>query len=257
MDEFYQIAQQLEREGTPFVIATVTHTEGSTSAKTGAKALLNAEGATLWGWIGGGCVESQVRDAALETLAKGIPQRLQIDLTDEVLSVPCGGHMELFLEPMLAVPHLQLIGHGRVVESLVKFARYLGFRITVFDSQATPETYPQADHLVTHDPSLQDLSGGPRSFIVVATHHKRDDMALERALSLHPTYVSLVASKYRTQIVFNQLKMRGITEAQLGRIHAPAGLNLGAATPEEIALSIMGEIVQTHRKGSKEPSWNS
>lgn len=252
-DEFHSTALELDREGRAYAIVTVLRTQGSSSAKAGAKAIIDSQGKTLYGWVGGGCTESDVREAALEALKQGAPSTLTVDLTNETTGVPCGGTMELFLEPIFPAPHLQLVGRGKAVEALVKFGRFLGFRISVFDPGATPETYPQADHLFPKDLTLDHLQGGPNTFVVVATHHKHDHEALSHCLKKNVEYIGLIASQHRTQLILNDLHMAGLSKKELAKLKAPAGLDLGGQTPEEIALSIISEIVSLHRKGSALP----
>lgn len=252
-DEFHQEALKLDQEGIPYAIVTVVRTTGSSSAKTGAKVLINTEGRTLCGWVGGGCIERQVAETAISCLQTKTSVTLTIDLTDELTSVPCGGTMELLFEPFLPPPHLQIIGHGRIAEALCKFSRFLGFRVSVFDPQATPERFPQADHLYGDDLSLNRLKGGKETFAVVATHHKADHLAIKACLDKQVGYIGLIASQHRSSLVMKPLIIEGISQHDQSTIKAPCGLDMGAKTPEEIALSIMAEILCEFRKTPGKP----
>ena len=252
--EIFRKLNELLERGEPCVLATVVRTEGSSSAKPGSKALLNAEGRNVIGWVGGGCAESAVRDEALRAVADGQSRVIEIDMTDEVLGVgmPCGGTMEVYIEPFSVKPSLVILGHSRVAEALATLGHLLEFTVTVDDAAATPEAFPYA-RLITHDPDLQAMGAGPSSYVVVATQHKSDDLGCRRALEADAPYIALIASRKRAKIVLDQLRAQSVSDDLLARIHSPAGFDLGAVTPEEIALSVMAEIVKLRRQGTGEP----
>jgi len=235
--------------GEPLALATVTRIDGSASARAGSKALFDAAGRLVLGWVGGGCAESAVRDAALECLRTGVPRALRLDLDDEVMGVgmPCGGFMELFVEPVIQPPRLLVLGHGAIAETLVAFGKPLGFHVTVHDPLATPERFPAADVRISDDPEYAKAESDARTYVVVTTQHKSDFEALLRVLSDRPAYVSLVASRKRAALVIERLDEAGVARAALSDLRAPAGLDIGAATPQEIALSILAEIVAERR----------
>jgi xanthine dehydrogenase accessory factor len=250
--ELVRILDARLRAGESVVLATVVKIEGSASAKPGAKALIDAQGRMVWGWVGGGCAESAVRDAALEVLAERRPRLIRLDLDDEVLGVgmPCGGYMEIYLEAMANDPKLLVLGHGRIAETLASIGHTLGFHVTVNDALATPESFPSANRRITEDPDYAKAECDADTYVVIATQHKSDYEALQRVLSQRPAYVGLVASKKRSALVLERLHEDGMPLELLKRVAAPAGLDVGAETPQEIALSIAAEIVQLWRGAS-------
>jgi len=235
----------------PVAVATVIRVDGSASARPGAKALFDATGRLLSGWIGGGCAETTVREAALESLRTGRPQSLHLDLDDEVLGVgmPCGGFMDVFVEPILMQPRLLVLGHGSIAETLVSFGKRLDFHVTVHDPLADAERFPKADARITDDPGYAKVDCDEATYVVITTQHKSDYEALSRVLRGAPAYVSLVASRKRSALLIERLHEDGIPLDTLRRVAAPAGLDIGATTPEEIALSILAEIVRLRRGG--------
>lgn len=235
----------------PHVLATVVEITGSSAAKPAAKALIDASGHIVLGWIGGGCAQAMVAEAALNSLASGEPQVIEVDLDDEVFGagMPCGGSMRVYVEPVLPKPVLWLLGHGLIVESLAGFAHKLGFEVVVNDTKATPERFPDAHRLITDDVRYQQLLPQPGDFVVIATHHKGDYDSLTQALRSDAAYIALVASRKRAALVLRRLAEEGFSAADLARVRAPAGLDLGAKLPEEIALSIIGEMVLVRRGG--------
>src|SRR5262245_7896234 len=244
--EFVSILDARLRAGESVVLATVVKIEGSASAKPGAKAIIDAHGRMVWGWVGGGCAESAVRDAAVEVLAERRPRLIRLDLDDEVLGVgmPCGGYMEIYLEAMTNDPKLLVLGHGRIAETLASFGHALGFHVTVNDALATPESFPTANRRITEDPDYAKAECDADTYVVIATQHKSDYEALQRVLRQGPAYVGLVASRKRSALVLERLHEDGMPLELLRRVAAPAGIDVGAETPQEIALSIAAEIVQ-------------
>jgi xanthine dehydrogenase accessory factor len=256
IDELFGKAQELKSRGEPFAIATVIDIQGSGSAKPGSKALIDSNGHLILGWIGGGCAESTVCQEAQESMEEGKVRVITLDLTDEVFGVgmPCGGSMQVYIEPILPKPELIIAGHGRIAETLAQMGHLLGFTVTVADPAATPEAFPSADHLITSGLSSSQVQIRPRSYVVVATHHKGDHFSIRKALDSQASYIALVASRTRSQLVFEYLEADGVPRAQLeSKVHAPAGLDVGAQTPEEIALSIISEAVAIRRGGSGRP----
>lgn len=243
---------QFRQQRQPYALATVVEIFGSSSAKPTAKAIFNDQGDLLAGWIGGGCAQSMVASAALVCLSEGSSQMVEIDLTDEVFGagMPCGGHMRVYVEAVLPKPQLWLIGHGRIVETICEFASRVGFAVIVNDAQANPKQFPTAEQLINDDCRYQQLTPQTGDFVLIATHHKGDYEALIQALGSDAGYIALIASQKRSQLVLNRLTQTGFNPADLNRIHAPAGLDLAAKTPEEIALAIVSEMVLLRRGGS-------
>ncbi len=238
----------------PHVLATVVETVGSTSAYPGDKALIDGAGAVLAGWVGGGCAEGTVRQAALDCLRDGLPRLIGLDLDDEVLGVgmPCGGAMRVFIEPLLPPPALWVIGHGRVTESLCRLGAELGLRVIVSDTPAPDAArYPDAAEIIGDDYDFTRLTPARGDSVVIATQHKGDHLSAVRALRSPAGYVAIIASRKRAGLMRDFLIDEGFTEEELARLRAPAGLDLGARTPEEIALSVIGEVVMLRRGGGQ------
>jgi xanthine dehydrogenase accessory factor len=249
--DLYSKAAELACQGQPFAIATVVRVEGSSSARRGSKAIIDQFGKLVLGWVGGGCAESAVRSEALTSLETERPRMITVDMSDEVLGVgmPCGGTMDIFIEPVLPRPELLIVGHGRIAETLAVLGDLMGFSITVNDPAADRSAFPQAERLVTEDFDLTETPIGPKSFVVIATQHKRDHLWLEKALQGNAAYVALIASHHRARLVLDYLRAGGLAEEKIATVYAPAGLHLGAATPEEIALSVISQMVALRRGG--------
>ncbi|MGC1438501.1 MAG: XdhC family protein [Terriglobales bacterium] len=250
--DLYAKAAELTAQGKTFAVATVVRVEGSSSARRGSKAIIDAQGKLVFGWVGGGCAESAVRTEALRSMEVRHPLVITLDMTDELLGVgmPCGGKMEVYIEPVLPQPDLLIAGHGRIAEALATFAHLLGFRIIVNDPGADQTSFPQAEQVIAEDFDLVQTPIGSNTYVVIATQHKNDHLWLQRALRAEAAYVALIASHHRAKLVLEYLAAEGVPEDKIARIFAPAGLDLGAATPEEIALSIVSQIVALRRGGS-------
>ena len=162
-NEYFEKLSQLNTAEVPFAVATVIKITGSVSAKTGAKSIIDGNGETLFGWVGGGCAEEAVREAALESLRDGQTRIVPLDLDDEILGVgmPCGGTMEVYVEPYMPRPELIIVGHGRIAEVLAQLANTVHFSITVNDSSATREAFPMAERLITSDLDFSQMQIGP------------------------------------------------------------------------------------------------
>jgi xanthine dehydrogenase accessory factor len=181
-----------------------------------------------------------------------MPRTLTIDMSAEQLGVgmPCGGTMDIFIEPVLPKPELLIVGHGRIAETLATLGNIMGFAITVNDPSADQASFPQAQRIVTEDFDLTETSIGSTTYVVIATQHKRDHLWLQKALEGNAAYVALIASRHRAALVLDYLRAAGMSEEKIATVYAPAGLNLGAATPEEIALSVISQMVALRRVGN-------
>jgi xanthine dehydrogenase accessory factor len=256
MTDWLAEAEAVARRGEPFVIATVVRCEPPTSAKPGAKALIRQDG-TVSGWIGGSCAEPVAVKEALSVLAEGEPRFLVLvgkggapigradGVREYTMTCHSGGTIEIFVEPVLPKPALVLVGSGPVVETLAGLAAAARFAVTVVDPESPTRAALVAGRVVD---DLASIAVTSRTAIVVATHGRFDEDALDWALRSEAEYVSLVASPTRARVVLESLRGRGIPDERLGRLKAPAGLDLGAVTPEEIAVSILAEIVARRRR---------
>ncbi len=250
--ELLEVVSSLNRERAAYALATVVETQGSASAKPSSKALIDAQGRLLTGWVGGGCAESAVCKAALDCLETGEATIVDIDLSDEVLGagMPCGGRMRVFVDPVLPRPQLWLMGHARIAEALCTLADLLGFDVIVDDGGATWQRYVAAKRLITDDLDYSQLAPLPNDFVVIASQHKGDHESIERALASEARYIALIASRKRSGLVLRYLREKGVDRDNLARVVAPAGLDLGGRTPEEIALSVVSQMVMVRRGGS-------
>ena len=248
-------AAEFAAQRVPFAIATVVRVQGSSSARQGSKALIDAHGKIVMGWVGGGCAESAVRSQALKCIRSEQPTLITLDMQDEVLGVgmPCGGLMDVYIEPVLPLPELVIAGHGRIAETLAGLGHLMNFSVTVHDPQADRQNFPHAERIIDKDFDVTQIVFGPRTYVVIATLHKNDHLWLQRALEGEAAYVALVASAHRSRLVLDYLLAEGMPAEKIERVWAPAGLDLGAATPEEIALSIMSQIVALRRGGTAAP----
>jgi len=251
-DNFYSRSAELAAQRKPFAIATVVRVEGSSSAQRGSKALIDSQGNILTGWVGGGCAESAVRSEALRCMRTEKPELITLDMQDEILGVgmPCGGIMDVYIEPVLPQPELIIAGHGRIAETLARLGQLMNFTVTVHDPSATKENFPEAQRIINKDFTLGEISFGPATYVVIATLHKNDHLWLQRALEGEAAYVALIASAHRSRLVLDYLLAEGIAAEKLSAVWAPAGLDLGAAGPEEIALSVMSQIIALRRGGN-------
>ena len=257
--DFYSKVAQLSSEGKPFAIATVVRVAGSSSARRGSKAIIDSQGKMVMGWVGGGCAEGAVKNVALGCIEQERSELITLDMQDEVLGVgmPCGGMMDIFIEPVLPKPEVLILGHGRIAETLSRLAHLMGFLVVVNDPMAERQSFPDADRLVTTDFNFSETPIPKNSYVVIATLHKNDHVWLERALESEAAYIALIASRHRAEIVFDYVTSAGVPAEKLERVSAPAGLDLGAVTPEEIALSVMSEIIAVRRGGNVKHSRKS
>jgi len=250
--EIIDVVMDMRAKREPFAVATVVETEGSSSAKTGAKAVIDHEGRVVAGWVGGGCAESTTCHTALACMESGQTTVIDIDLNDEVLGagMPCGGSMRVYVEPILPKPTLWIMGHGRVAECLCLLGDLMGLTVVVNDPMVDRGRYPAAAKLITDDMDYSQLTPVADDFVVIATQHKGDHQSMRRALSSQAGYIALIASRKRSRLVLDYLRREGFDEQVMARVMAPAGIDIGARTPEEIALSVITEIVMRRRAGS-------
>ncbi|CZF80058.1 XdhC family protein [Grimontia marina] len=241
----------MQKERSVFAVATVVDHWGSVSAKSGSKALINANGELVTGWIGGGCAESETCYQAKEAIKEGTPRTFDIDLDDEMLGVgmPCGGAMKVYVEPYVPAPKLWLIGHGKVVQTLCTLGSLMGLEVVINDTIATHASYPEATIIINDDTDYSQLEPAPEDYVVIATQHKGDHLSMMKAISSGAHYIALVASKKRAGLVMNYLDDQALRTPNV-LVSTPAGLDIAAHTPEEIALSVMAEIVMFRRGGT-------
>ncbi len=256
-DDLLEQVAVLKARGKPFVLATVVACKPPTSAKAGAKAVVQPDG-SFHGWVGGSCAQPLVIQESLKALQDGQsrlvllaprPEEVDVGLEGTVLiPMTCRseGTLAIYLEPFLPRPELIVIGQSPTARSLAVLGDSLGFRVCVCDPEATEELFPNAHTVVQQLATIGEVAG-PRSYVVVATMGHYDEEALEAVLGGETSYVGLVASPKRGRAVIDYLRTKGLSPEALDAVKYPAGLNIGAATPEEVALSILTEIVQRMR----------
>jgi len=251
--DIYEELARLRRENKPCAVATVVQTTGSSPQRAGAKMLVRGDG-SIAGTIGGGCIEAKVIETSHLAVEDGVARTVPFDLTETEGGLICGGHMVVFIEPVLPDPHLIILGAGHVGRALSAIARFSGFRVTVIDDReefANPVNIPDAGTVLVNnfkDP-LSGVKVDEQGFVVVATRgHNHDLEAVAAALGTGARYVGLVGSKRKRSVIFGELMDRGFSRDDAERVIIPVGLPIGSVTPEEIAVSIMAQIIETRRK---------
>ncbi len=256
-DRFLNKAAELLAKGEPFVTASVVRFQAPISGKPGDKAIIFADG-KMWGWIGGGCAQPVVIKEALKALADGKPRLVRISPTaaqedgivDYIMTCHSGGTLDIYIEPVLPKPHILIFGRSPLAQTLARLGKTVGDRISVVAPGADREQFPDVD-LLQADSNLGELKIGRETFIVVATQGEGDEEALEQAARTNVAYVAFVASKVKAQKVFKYLREAGVPSERVSQIRAPAGLDIHASTPEEIAVSILAEIIQLRGNRAK------
>ncbi len=243
----------MQAAGEPGVLVVVTAVDGHAPQVVGAKMIVRPDRSII-GTIGGGRVEHVVQDRALEVLESGRAERTSFQLKAE-LGMCCGGRMEVYMEPVVAVERLFLFGAGHVAEPTSAFASACGFEVTVIDERAdynTPERFPQAvrHHVAPHGDVFSSLEIGARDYVVITTHnHDHDRDVLARALRTEARYIGMIGSTQKVKKTFAQLRLEGLTDSDLARARTPIGLDIFAETPAEIAVAIVGELIRERREG--------
>lgn len=269
-DEFFAKAHELTQQGVLFATATVVRAERPTSGKPGDRAIITAAG-VMYGWIGGSCAQPTVIKEALKALVDDECRLIRLSteperqtprpgLVDLAMTCFSGGTLEIYIEPQQPRPRLLIVGTLPVARALVHLGRAMNYHVIVVDPDNQGAGMEDAHELVT---TLEGLSAyvTPLTYVVVATHGNYDEVTLEQVLPQHAPYVGLVASQRRAQGVRDYLLAQGFTAADLQVVKAPAGLDIHARRGDEIALSIMAEIVQTRRSHEKlewillQPTW--
>src|SRR5215471_12212744 len=259
-DRFLDKAGELIKKGEPFVTASVVRFQAPISGKPGDKAIIFPDG-HMWGWIGGGCAQPVVIKEALKALADGKPRLVRVSPTsapedgivDYTMTCHSGGTLDIFIEPVLPKPHLLILGRSPVAQTLARLAKSIHYRVSVAAPDADHEQFPEVDHLqVTLD--LTPLKIDSDAFVVVSTQGESDEEALQQAAGTCASYVAFVASKVKAQKVLEYLRQAGLPSSRVSQIRAPAGLDIRAASPEEIAVSILAEIIQVRSQQARAKS---
>ena len=253
---------RMKGDGQPFALATVIRTEDATAAKAGAKAVVRADG-TVVGWVGGGCTLGAVRKTAMRVLSDGQARLIRVrpkeSLAEEPAEAgvvlhksacPSGGTVEVFVEPILPRPSLIVAGGSPVARALAELGRRAGFAVTVAALPEDQSGFAEVDARIDGFDLTQVPAAGT-AYLVVATQGKRDREALSAALSCGASYVAFVGSRKKAATLRAAMLQSGLPAERVNALRAPAGLDIGAATPEEIALSILAEIVQERHMAAR------
>lgn len=258
--QIYALVAALERSGEGGAICTIITSRGSTPRHTGSKMLVYNDGHFV-GTVGGGEVEARVIREALDALQTGSPRLLKYDMVDPAQGDPgvCGGQLEVYVEPILPRPTLLIIGGGHVGKAVAHLARWLDFRVAVSDDReeyCTPEANPDAE--VFYPVKMADLPGQmkitPQTYIVLTTRGVTIDApGLPPLLNSQAGYIGVIGSKRRWTLTRNALLDLGVAQEKIDRVFSPIGLELNAETPEEIAVSILAEIIMLRNGGSGRP----
>ena len=248
----------------PFAVATVVHVHGGASAREGSKAVIRGDGSVV-GWIGGGCTLGAVKKASARALVDGRARFIRVRPRDGAIAevgalnrtedfdsfCPTGGTVEVFIEPVLPRASLIVVGGSLVAQALSDLGKRLGFAVTVAALPEDLELFSNVDHSIEGFDPEQAIRPAS-SYVVVASQGRRDREALRFALATESTYVGFVASRKKAAKLKQDLGDAGSDPAAVSRIRSPAGADIGAVTPEEIALSILADIVQERRLGAVE-----
>jgi xanthine dehydrogenase accessory factor len=246
--ELYEEVLRLTRRGEPFALATVIASSGSSPRKTGAKMLVRSDGSSL-GTVGGGRIEQETIEAASAALSDGEPRTLEFILTEEH-GYACGGSMSVFVEPQGRRPLLVMFGAGHVGRAVSALAHDCGFRLMVVDERpdcAVPSLLPGADEIVCAPvaEAFGRLTLDRESFVVIATPgHLHDFDAVRGCLASEAGFIGLLGSRRKRETLLKTLEKEGFDDAQRARVVTPVGLDIGAQTPEEIAVSIVGQLIK-------------
>lgn len=258
--ELLERAAELHRRHQPFVLATVVWARGPSSGKQGATALIEADG-TMRGWIGGACAEPAVLRQARSVMKDGSASLMYLGPADEldgherdgVLNVPIScsseGALEVFMEPVLPQPHVVLVGSSPAVTTLTRLLAALDWRVTVVDDGGDPNGFGPDVEVETTVEAIAAVGVDSTTPIVVATQGHYDETALTAALATETPYIGLVASAARARTVLGYLRDQGVAEAEVRRIHTPAGVDLGPIEHREIGVAILAELVAIKASG--------
>lgn len=246
---YREIVGIMDRGGNA-ALATIVAKEGTSPREVGSKLLLREDG-TFTGSVGGGALEASVLQAAREAMKHGEPRLARFGEEEGEASC-CGGILELYIEPILGSPTLYVCGAGHVGQYVAQVGHMAGFRVVVADDRgelANPERFPQAEEILV-GPIPQTLAGlviGPSSYIVIVRGHDQDGDILEWAARTPARYIGMIGSRPKIRGIVEGLEARGISRERLEQVHSPIGMNIGAETPQEIAVAVLAEIIKVRR----------
>jgi xanthine dehydrogenase accessory factor len=258
--DIYEELVRLRRSGQKCALATIVQVRGSIPSYESAKLLVREDG-SMAGTIGGGCVEAEVWNAAREVLETEKPRRLTFNLGQDAAydnGLICGGQLEVFVEPVLPVPQAFIFGAGHISKSLSRIADTAGFSTTIVDDRdtfASRDRFPEAFAVYAgeYEEIFPRLEVNESSYIVIVTRGHRDDMRVLRwAVGTSARYIAMIGSKRKVIGVVKELEKEGVAAAAFERVFAPMGLEIGALTPEEIAISVVAEMIAVRRAAASD-----
>ena len=243
--------------GETIALVTIVKTKGSTPREIGAKMLVNKNGLVA-GTIGGGTTEAKVIEKAKEAIKKGEDRLLNYHLTKEEAALDegaiCGGNMKVFIDILQPKEEVLIFGAGHIAVCVSKLAKMVGFKVIIIDDRkefANQDKFPEADEIITEDikKAQNHLETTPSTYIIVVTRgHLKDEEVLGSVIRSNAAYIGMIGSRKKNATVFQRLTKKGISQEELDKVHAPIGIDINAQTPEEIAVSIIAEIIQVRRK---------
>lgn len=260
--DVYEELVELRRSGQKAALATIIEVSGSIPSFQSAKMLVREDGSMV-GTIGGGCTEAEVWNAAREVMETEKPRMLSFNLGQDAAydqGLICGGQLNVYLEPILPIPSCFIFGAGHISKSLSKIATQAGFRTIIVDNRdtyANRERFPEAAEVYAgeYEDVFPKLAVNDSSYFIIVTRGHKDDMRVLRWAATRPVrYLGMIGSKRKTIEVVKHLRREGVPVERLARLHAPMGFDIGAITPEEIAVSVVAEMIQRRRNPTLE--WN-
>jgi xanthine dehydrogenase accessory factor len=258
-DLFEEIVR-MRRAGERGALATIVHTNGSIPSYESSRMLVRDDGSII-GTIGGGCVEAEVWAAAKEVILAEQPRKMTFNLNQDAAydsGLICGGTLEIFVEPILPQPLLYIFGGGHISSAVARVAGASGFSISVADDReafSNTERFPMADKLyTTYEDAFAQIVPNSSSYLLIVTRGHRDDMrVLAWAVRTDARYIGMIGSMRKVLSVYKALEKEGYSPEEFERVHAPVGLDIGALTPEEIAVSITAELIAVRRNAAGLP----
>jgi len=254
-DAFINKAKSLNESKEPYATAFIVSRKIPSSGKPGDRAIITQDG-YIHGWIGGGCTRGIVLKEALLSLKEGKPRLVKIspdapnDLTSNTktytMTCQSGGEVEVYIEPVLPMPHLLIFGNSHIAMALAKMAHAMDYQVSAINSNPDKTLFPTANHLIDLK-DFKEKEVKENAYPVVCTQGDGDAEALHKALQIGSPYLSFVASRKKANAIFRELKNKGIDFDQLKKIKTPAGLDINAKTPEEVAISILAQVIQDFR----------
>jgi xanthine dehydrogenase accessory factor len=251
--DIYEEILKLKKEGRPSALATIVQCAGSSPQKEGAKMLIRDDGSIL-GSLGGGCIEAEIIQASRKAMKDGSPLTMPFELTEKHGGLVCGGKVLVYIEPVIRDPHVVILGAGHVGKALSRVAQFSGFRVTVVDDRqeyANRENIPEVSDIVVSDFNsvFSKVVADKNTYLVIATRgHNHDLDALKSSLKTEAQYIGLLGSKRKRALLFKTLREEGFSQTDIERVITPVGLPIGSVTPEEIAVSIIAQIIKYRRE---------